>query len=115
MQRRQMWVKLMNVVSKTWHCVSKTRIVYQKRGIVYQNWLQEKAIAIAEGKKDEATDATANAWTKPFYFVAAFGGEGPYVEPMRVGLGEIKKVMAVAVSKTHELCITNEKQCIKNE
>lgn len=35
-------------------------------------------------------------WTKPFYYVAPFGGEGPFVEPMRAGLGEIKGNLAEA-------------------
>ena len=56
----------------------------------------EKALAIAQAKKDDAADVSAASWTAPFYFVSAFGGEGPYVETMRVGLGEIQQVMTVA-------------------
>lgn len=46
--------------------------------------------------KQVKQDEKAAAWTQPFYFVAACGGEGPYVEPKRAELGEIKGVLAEA-------------------
>ena len=56
----------------------------------------EKALAIAKDNRRAVDDDKAAAWTKPFYFVEPFGGEGPYVETMRLALAETKGVMAVA-------------------
>lgn len=56
----------------------------------------EKKLAIAKQQQREADDNSAAAWSKPPYFVAAFGGEGPYVETKRLELASLMGVMAVA-------------------
>lgn len=56
----------------------------------------EKALAIAKTERRETADSKAAGWSKPPYFVPAFGGEGPYVETKRLELASIMGVMEVA-------------------
>jgi len=46
--------------------------------------------------KQMEMDENSAAWTKPAYYVPPFGGEGPYVEPLRGELGSIKASLAEA-------------------
>eukprot|EP01052_Picozoa_sp_SAG31_P010413 SAG31_NODE_570_length_14016_cov_10.573543_4_plen_2093_part_00 len=51
--------------------------------------------AVARKDRTKKLQAAA-AWSKPPYFVSLFGGEGPFVEPLRGKLSEIKEALQEA-------------------